>query len=123
MGLFGVIGLVLAAIGIYGVLSCSVAQRTREIGIRAALGATRLELIHMVLRESLTLTAVGTAIGLALSLSASRFLTALLFEVSPTDVGTLVGATTVLASIAIVAALLPARRAAAVDPSAALRAE
>jgi putative ABC transport system permease protein len=123
IGLFGVLGLILAAIGIYGVLSYSVAQRTRELGIRAALGATRRELIQMVLRESLALTAIGAAIGLALSLSAGRFLSALLFEVSPTDVMTLAGATGVLVSIAIVAALLPARRAAAVDPSAALRAE
>jgi putative ABC transport system permease protein len=123
MGLFGVTGLVLAAIGIYGVLSYSVAQRRREIGIRAALGATRLALIQMVLRESLTLTATGAAIGLVLSLLAGRFLTALLFDVSPTDVATLAGATALLASIAIVSALLPARRAAAVDPSAALRAE
>jgi predicted permease len=123
MGLFGMTGLALAAIGIYGVLSYSVAQRRREIGIRAALGATRLALIQMVLHESLTLTAIGAAIGLALSLSAGRFLTALLFDVSPTDVATLVGATTLLVSIAIVSSLLPARRAAAVDPSAALRAE
>jgi putative ABC transport system permease protein len=123
MGLFGVIGLVLAAIGIYGVLSCSVAQRTREIGIRAALGASRRALIQMVLRESLTLTAIGAAIGLVLSMAAGRFLKVLLFAVSPTDGATLVGATTILASIATVAALLPAQRAAAVDPSAALRAE
>jgi putative ABC transport system permease protein len=123
MGLFGVMGLVLAAIGIYGVLSYSVAQRTREIAIRAALGATRRELIEMVLRESLTLSTIGAAIGLALSLAVSRFLAALLFAVSPTDVTTLVGATAILVSIAIVSALVPARRAAAVDPSAALRAE
>jgi putative ABC transport system permease protein len=123
MGLFGVVGLVLAAIGIYGVLSCSVAQRTREIGIRAALGATRGSLVKMVLRESLILTAIGAAVGLALSLAAGRFLKALLFGVSPADGATLFGATAILASIAIVAALLPARRAAAVDPNAALRAE
>jgi putative ABC transport system permease protein len=123
MGLFGVMGLVLAAIGIYGVLSYSVAQRTHEIGIRAALGATRPELIRMVLRESLSLAATGIAIGLALSLTGGRFLTALLFDVSPTDVATLVVATAALASIAIISALLPARRAAAVDPSTALRVE
>src|SRR5262249_16607719 len=123
MGLFGVMGLTLAAIGIYGVLSCSVAQRTREIGIRAALGATRRELIELVLRESLTLSAVGALIGLALSVSAGKLLSTVLFEVSPTDLATMIGATTVLGVIAILAALLPARRAALVDPSAALRAE
>ena len=123
IGLFGLMGLVLAAIGIYGVLSYSVAQRRQEIGIRAALGATRAELIRMVLRECLTLTAFGAAIGLALSLSAGRFVRALLFEISPTDLMTLFGATTVLALIAVLSALLPARRAAAVDPNSALRAQ
>jgi putative ABC transport system permease protein len=122
MGLFGVMGLVLAAIGIYGVLSYAVAQRTREIGIRAALGATEMELVRLVLRESLALTAVGAAIGLALSLAAGRLLTAVLFAVSPTDIVAIAGATALLVSVAIVSALLPARRAAAVDPATALRA-
>jgi putative ABC transport system permease protein len=123
MGLFGVIALLLAAVGIYGVLSCSVAQRTREIGIRAALGATRSQLIKMVLRDSLLLAGGGIVIGLALSVLAGRLISSLLFQVSATDVSTLIGATGILASIAILSALLPARRAAAVDPSAALRAE
>jgi len=123
MGLFGGIGLMLAAIGIHGVLSYSVAQRTREIGIRAALGATRRELQTMVLGESLRLTAIGTALGLALALSARRLLAAVLFGVSPTDVAMLAAATGVLVSVALISALLPARRAASVDPIAALRAE
>jgi putative ABC transport system permease protein len=123
MGLFGVTGLLLAAIGIYGVLSCSVAQRTREIGIRAALGATRRELMQMVLRESLTLAAIGGAGGIALSVSAGQFFRTLLYAVSPTDVVTLVGATIVVSGTAVVAALLPARRAAAVDLNTALRSE
>jgi predicted permease len=123
MGLFGVIALLLAAVGIYGVSSCSVAQRTREIGIRAALGATRSQLIEMVLRDSLMLAGGGIVIGLALSVFAGRLISSLLFEVSATDLSTLLGATGILASIAILSALLPARRAARVDPSAALRAE
>jgi predicted permease len=123
MGLFGAIGLVLAAIGLYGVVSCSVAQRTREIGIRAALGATRRELIQMVLGESLTMVGLGAAVGLALSLAAGRLLTAVLFDLSPADPLTLIAATATLASVAMLAALLPARRAAAVDPGAALRSD
>jgi len=123
MSLFGVMGLTLAAIGIHGVLSYSVAQRTREIGIRAALGATRRDLLRMVLGESLTLTIAGAGFGLALALSVGRLLSALLFAVSPTDIAVLIGATGVLVIVAIVSALMPARRAAAVDPTVALHAE
>jgi putative ABC transport system permease protein len=123
MSLFGVMGLTLAAIGIHGVLSYSVAQRTREIGIRAALGATRRDLLRMVLGESLTLTIAGAGFGLTLALLVGRLLSALLFAVSPTDVAVLIGATGVLVIVALVSALLPARRAAGVDPTVALHAE
>jgi len=123
IALFGAVALVLAAIGVYGVLNSSVAQRTREIGIRAALGATRPQLIAMVLRDSLALAGAGAIVGLALSVATGRLISSMLFEVSPTDVATMASATAILVSVAILSALLPARRAAAVDPSAALRTE
>jgi putative ABC transport system permease protein len=123
MALFGAMGLTLAAIGIYGVMAFSVAQRTREIGIRAALGATRGGLLRMVLGQSLRLAIIGVAIGLALALATGRLIGALLFAVSPADTLVLAGATGVLMSVALMSALLPARRAAAVDPIVALRAD
>jgi putative ABC transport system permease protein len=123
MALFGVTGLTLAAIGIYGVMAYSVTQRTREIGVRAALGATRRDLLWMVLGQSLRLAAIGTALGLTLALASGQLLTALLFTVRPADGVVLASATGVLMLVAIAAALLPARRAASVDPIVALRAE
>lgn len=123
MALFGAIGLTLAAIGIYGVLAYTVAQRTREIGIRAALGATRTDLLLMVFGQSAKLAMFGIVIGLALALAAGRLLAALLFAVSPTDTLVLAGATGVLLFVALMSAVLPARRAATVDPIVALRAD
>jgi putative ABC transport system permease protein len=123
MALFGAMGLTLAAIGIYGVMAYSVAQRTREIGIRAALGATRGGLLRMVLGQSLRLATIGVVIGLALALATGRLIGALLFAVSPADTFVLAGATCVLMAVALLSALLPARRAAAVDPIVALRAD
>jgi putative ABC transport system permease protein len=121
MALFGAMGLTLAAIGIYGVMTYSVAQRTREIGIRAALGATRSDLLRMVFGQSVKLAMFGIVIGLALALAAGRLLGALLFAVSPADTLVLAGATGVLMFVALMSALLPARRAATVDPIVALR--
>jgi putative ABC transport system permease protein len=123
MALFGAMGLTLAAIGIYGVMTYSVAQRTREIGIRAALGATRGDLLRMVFRQSVKLATSGIVIGLALALAAGRLLGALLFAVNPADTLVLAGATGVLMFVALMSALLPARRAATVDPVVALRTE
>jgi putative ABC transport system permease protein len=120
MALFGAMGLTLAAIGIYGVMAYTVAQRTREIGIRAALGATRIDLWLMVFGQSVKLAMCGIVLGLALALAAGRLLGALLFGVSPADTLVLAGATGVLMFVALASAALPARRAATVDPIQAL---
>jgi putative ABC transport system permease protein len=115
--------LVLAAIGIFGVMSCSVAQRTREIGIRMALGAGGTTVVSMVVRQAMLLAFTGLALGVAAALALSRTMTTLLFDLSPTDPLTFATVTTILALVALVATWLPARRAASVDPMVALRAE
>jgi ABC-type antimicrobial peptide transport system permease subunit len=112
---------VLAAIGLYGVLAGSVAERIREIGLRSALGASRLGLLAMVMRSALTLVGVGLAIGLVVAAVSSRALTTLLFGVSRLDAVTYVGMVGVLIGVSIVAAWLPAWRAATVDPLVTLR--
>jgi ABC-type antimicrobial peptide transport system permease subunit len=122
-GGFGLLALILAAIGIYGVLSYSVSRRTREIGVRIALGATRGEVARLVMREGLVMTAAGTLIGLAAALGLTRFLSSVLFEVSPGDPATYLAVAAVLIAVALLATLLPARRATSVDPLVALRAE
>jgi predicted permease len=123
LGVFSTVALLLAAIGVYGVLAASVADRRREIGIRIALGAGRTELVGMVLRRVLFLTATGLTFGIAGALAVSRVLAGLLFEITPTDSVTFLGAAAVLGGVALLAALLPAMRASAVDPVRALRAE
>jgi putative ABC transport system permease protein len=122
-GGFGVLALLLAAIGIYGVLSYSVSRRTREIGVRVALGATRGEVARLVLREGLLMTAMGIAIGLGAALGLSRFLESVLFEVKPADPMTYAMVSAILILVAVTATLVPARRATAVDPLVALRSE
>ena len=122
-GGFGALALVLAAIGIYGVLSYSVGRRTREIGLRVALGATRGEIARLVAREGLTMTAIGTALGLGAALGLSRFMRTLLYDITPGDPGTYVAVAALLFGVALVATLVPARRATSVDPLVALRAE
>jgi putative ABC transport system permease protein len=123
LALFGGLALMLAAIGIYGVVSCAVTSRTREMGIRMALGAERRDVLAMVLRQAAVLAAVGLAGGLAASLALTRFLSTLLFEVRATDVATLSAIAALLAAVALAASYLPARRAASVDPTTALRYE
>ena len=123
ISLFSAMALLLAAVGIFGVVSYTVSLRSREIGIRMALGAQRLAILNMILRDVLALLAWGLAAGFLSALALTRFLSHLLFEVRPTDVVTSASVALVLASVAILAAYLPARRAAAVDPSQALRSE
>jgi len=122
-GFFAVVGLVLAAIGLYGVLSYSVVQRTREIGIRMALGAQRKGLIRMIVADVGAATIAGAIAGLAGGLYLSRFVESLLFEVTPLDFWTLAMPLLLLVVAAALAAVMPALRASRVDPVTALRAE
>ncbi len=121
MGLFGGVALLLAAVGIFGLLSQTVAGRTHEIGVRMALGADRGRILWMVLGEGLVLTAAGLALGLALSLGLAQGFSNLLFQVSPTDPASCLLAALVLLAIALTACLIPAERAARIDPLRALR--
>ena len=121
--LFGATAGLLAAIGIYGVISYSVAQRTHEIGVRAALGASRGRLMGLVMRRATVLTALGLICGLAGAFLSARLLETLLFGITARDTPTMAGAALVLGTVATIAAYIPARRAAAVDPLVALRVE
>jgi putative ABC transport system permease protein len=120
---FGIVALLLAATGIYGVLSGSVNERMREIGVRTALGATRADVVALVLRQAMSLTGLGVLIGLGGAVAASRVLITLLFGVSHLDPITYSGVVALLLGVSIIACWLPAWRAARVDPSITLRAE
>ncbi|MGZ5565233.1 MAG: FtsX-like permease family protein, partial [Chthoniobacterales bacterium] len=121
--IFAGIAVALASIGLYGVMSYSVSQRTREIGIRMALGAQRADVLRLVVRQGMLLTLVGVALGLGGSLGLTRLISSLLFGVSATDIGTFGAVSTLLLLIALLACWLPARRASGVDPMVALRTE
>jgi ABC-type antimicrobial peptide transport system permease subunit len=121
LGIFAGLALVLAAVGTYGVLSYAVIQRRQEIGIRMALGADRSSVLGLVLRQGLILSCIGLGGGVASALAMGRVLRALLFEVQPTDPATLVGVVVLIALVAVAACILPAWRAASVDPLAVLR--
>ena len=123
LGLFGGLALVLAAVGIYGVISYAVSLRTREFGIRMALGAARKDVLQMVLRQGLKLAATGLVLGIVASVVFTRFLTALLFQVKPADMMTTLAVLLMLAAVALLANYLPAHRASHVDPNVALRYE
>jgi putative ABC transport system permease protein len=120
---FALVALVLAAAGIYGVLSGSVAERTREIGVRTALGASRRSILRLIMGQGMSLTGVGVMIGLAGALAASRFIAAMLFGISALDPVTYFGVIALLAGVAVLACLVPAWRAARVDPVTTLRTE
>ena len=122
-GVFGVAALLLAALGIYGVTAYVVTQRTREIGIRMALGAKMSDVLKMVLRYAMTLVVLGTIVGLAGAYAVTRVMSSLLFEVTPTDLVTFVAVPAVLLLVALLACLIPARRATKVDPLITLRYE
>jgi predicted permease len=122
-GLAGFMGLLIATVGIYGVISFAVARQTREIGIRMALGARRGQVLGAVLKQGLLLTAIGSAIGVGLALALSRIAASLLYGVSPTDTVTFIAVPALLLFIALLACLVPARRAASLDPILALRYE
>jgi putative ABC transport system permease protein len=123
LGLFSLIAVVLASIGIYGVMSYSVTQRSRELGIRMALGAARSRVLALVVGQGMTLATIGVAIGLVAAFALTRFLSSLLFSVGATDPGTFTLVSLVLVAVAFLATLVPAMRATRVDPVVALREE
>ena len=122
-GAFAVTALLLCVVGVYGVVSYFVGQRTHEMGIRLALGASGTGIVRLVLGENLALAGTGVAVGVAVGLFLTRFLGTLLFGISPTDPATFAGISVLLMAVALLASYLPARRATQVDPMVALRAE
>jgi ABC-type antimicrobial peptide transport system permease subunit len=123
VGLFAALGMTLAAVGIYGVMSRAVIERTKEIGIRRALGAQEAGIVLTVLRQGMALTLVGLALGLVIAVWTTRLLTTLLFNVSATDPMTFAGVSSLLIAVAAFACYIPARRATKVGPLVALRSE
>jgi len=123
VGAFGLLALILAAVGIYGVIAYTTRQRSHEIGIRMALGAQQSDVFRLVLGQGLRMILAGLAIGLALSFALTRFLRNILFGVGATDALTFVGVAMLLCVVALLACYIPARRAMRVDPMVALRYE
>jgi putative ABC transport system permease protein len=123
LGVFALSALLLAAIGIYGLMAYAVTQRKREMGIRMALGARPRDVLSLVVRQGMTLAGLGIALGIVGALAATQLLASMLYGVAPTDPVTFTGVAALLAAVALLACWLPARRAARVDPNVALRAE
>jgi ABC-type antimicrobial peptide transport system permease subunit len=122
-GAFGSLALLLAGVGLFGLLGYTVARRTNEIGIRVALGAQRSQVLWLVMRDALLMVAWGAALGLPAAWAASRLVSSMLFGVQWTDLPTVMGATAILALVGALAGFLPARRASGIDPMVALRHE
>jgi putative ABC transport system permease protein len=123
LGVFAAVAGLLGSIGVYGVLSYAVTQRTQEIGVRVALGAQRLQVLSLIFRRGVMLTIAGITLGLGGAAATARYLQSMLFGIQPTDVTTFAGVAAVFAAVAMAACYLPARRATAVDPVIALRHE
>jgi putative ABC transport system permease protein len=123
LGSFAGVALILASIGLYGVMSFMVTQRARELGVRVALGASTREVLTMVLGQGVKLAGIGVAIGLVASLLLTRLMAKMVFSVSTTDPITFIAISVTLITVALVASYLPARRATKADPIVALRAE
>ena len=123
MGIFAALALVLAALGLYGVVSYTVRQRTTEIGIRMALGADGSRVLRLVVGRGVALTAIGVALGTAVALALSRLVSGLVYGVSTTDPATLIVVVVVLSAVGLLASYVPARRATRIDPATAVRAE
>jgi putative ABC transport system permease protein len=122
-GFFALMAIVLAGVGVYGVMSYEVRQRRREIAVRSAIGATSPDIFRAVVRRSFIVGAAGAAIGLVVAISVTRTLASLLYGIQPIDLGVFVTGAGVLLAVVLAAAYFPARRAAGLDPVAALRAE
>jgi ABC-type antimicrobial peptide transport system permease subunit len=123
LSLFAALGLLLAVVGVYGLLAYLVAQRTRDIGVRVALGARPLQMVRMILGRSAWLAAIGSAAGVAGALALTRLLEHQLFDVAPTDPGALAAGALIIGAAVLIAGGIPARRAARVDPIISLRSE
>jgi ABC-type antimicrobial peptide transport system permease subunit len=121
--LFGALGLALAAIGLYGVISFVVAQRTREMGVRIALGARRADVLALVLGQGGRLIAVGIVVGAAVAAASTRLFASMMYGVSPVDPVVYIGTAALLGTVGVIAMIVPARRATRVDPLVALRAD
>jgi putative ABC transport system permease protein len=123
LGIFAALALVLASVGVYGVISYSVTSRTHEVGIRRALGANKSDILRLVVGQAMALAMTGVAIGIAGAFALTRLMSSLLFQVSATDAITFLTVALLIAVVALVASFIPARRAAKVDPVIALRYE